>query len=107
MQVEGTTVVGRYELVGVNGSLLPASMKQDEAGAGDPHRGVAYPPGGGPPNRQDCPPSAGTVPWGAGASVRAVIQSETFVQRASRGADGVSPFLSPHRTAARTQQRSV
>jgi hypothetical protein len=37
MQVEGTTVVGRYELVGVNGSLLPASMKQDEAGAGDPH----------------------------------------------------------------------
>jgi hypothetical protein len=35
MQLEGTTVVGRYELVGVNGSLLPASMKQDEAGAGD------------------------------------------------------------------------
>ncbi len=37
MQLEGTTVVGRYELVGVNGSLLPASMKQDEAGAGDLH----------------------------------------------------------------------
>jgi hypothetical protein len=35
MQVEGTTVVGRYELVGVNGSLLPASM--GEAGAGDLH----------------------------------------------------------------------
>jgi hypothetical protein len=35
MQVEGTTVVGRYELVGVNGSLLPASIEQDEAAAGD------------------------------------------------------------------------
>jgi hypothetical protein len=35
MQVEGTTVVGRYELFGVNGSLLPASM--GEAGAGDLH----------------------------------------------------------------------
>jgi hypothetical protein len=35
MQVESTTVVGRYELVGVNGSLLPASIEQDEAGAGD------------------------------------------------------------------------
>lgn len=35
MQVERTTVAGRYELVGVNGSLLPASM--EEAGAGDPH----------------------------------------------------------------------
>jgi hypothetical protein len=37
MQVEGTAVVGRYELVGVNGSLLPASIEQDEAGAGDLH----------------------------------------------------------------------
>jgi hypothetical protein len=37
MQVESTTVVGRYELVGVNGSLLPASIEQDEAGAGDLH----------------------------------------------------------------------
>jgi hypothetical protein len=37
MQVESTTVVGRYELVGVNGSLLPASIEQDEAGAGDRH----------------------------------------------------------------------
>jgi hypothetical protein len=37
MQVEGMTVVGRYELVGVNGSLLPASIEQDEAGAGDLH----------------------------------------------------------------------
>ena len=35
MQVESTTVVGRYELVGVNGSLLPVSIEQDEAGAGD------------------------------------------------------------------------
>lgn len=34
MQVEGATVVGRYELVGVNGSLLPASIGQDEAGVG-------------------------------------------------------------------------
>jgi hypothetical protein len=38
---------------------------------------------------------AGTVRWGAGASVRTAIQSETFVQRACRGADGVSLFLSP------------
>jgi hypothetical protein len=30
-------VVGRYELVGVNGSLLPASMDEVEAGAGDLH----------------------------------------------------------------------
>ncbi|HUQ14937.1 MAG TPA: hypothetical protein VM094_02695, partial [Gemmatimonadales bacterium] len=30
-------MVGRYELVGVNGSLLPASIEQDEAGAGDLH----------------------------------------------------------------------
>jgi hypothetical protein len=37
MQVESTTVVGRYELVGMNGSLLPASIEQDEAGAGDLH----------------------------------------------------------------------
>ena len=37
MQVESTTVVGRYELVGVNGSLLPASIEQNEAGAGDLH----------------------------------------------------------------------
>jgi len=37
MQVESTTVVGRYELVGVNGSLLPVSIEQDEAGAGDLH----------------------------------------------------------------------
>ena len=37
MQVESTTVVGRYELVGVNGSLLPASIEQGEAGAGDLH----------------------------------------------------------------------
>ena len=37
MQVEGTTVAGRYELVGVNGSLLPASIEQDEAAAGDLH----------------------------------------------------------------------
>jgi hypothetical protein len=37
MQVEGMTVVGRYELVGVNGSLLPASIEQNEAGAGDLH----------------------------------------------------------------------
>lgn len=36
IQVEHTTVVGRYELVGVNGSLLPASI--DEAGAGDLHQ---------------------------------------------------------------------
>ncbi len=35
MQVEGATVVGRYELVGVNGSLLPASIGQDEAGVGE------------------------------------------------------------------------
>jgi hypothetical protein len=35
--MRGATVVGRYELVGVNGSLLPASMEQIEAGAGDPH----------------------------------------------------------------------
>ena len=38
IQTERTTVVGRYELVGVNGSLLPASMDQDEAGAGDLHQ---------------------------------------------------------------------
>jgi hypothetical protein len=38
IEVQRTTVVGRYELVGVNGSLLPASMDQDEAGAGDLHR---------------------------------------------------------------------
>jgi hypothetical protein len=31
------TVVGRYELVGVNGSLLPASIDQVEAGAGTLH----------------------------------------------------------------------
>jgi hypothetical protein len=37
IQVEDTTVVGRYELVGVNGSLLPASMKEGEAGADDLH----------------------------------------------------------------------
>jgi hypothetical protein len=37
MQVESTTVVGRYELVGVNGSLLPASMEEVEVGAGDLH----------------------------------------------------------------------
>jgi hypothetical protein len=37
MQVESTTVVGRYELVGVNGSLLPASIEQEEAGVGDLH----------------------------------------------------------------------
>jgi len=37
IQVQRTTVVGRYELVGVNGSLLPAPMDQNEAGAGDPH----------------------------------------------------------------------
>ena len=60
-----------------------------------PRRGVAYPPGGGPPNRQDCPPSAGTVRRGSGASLRHEIQSETFVQRACRGTDGVSLFLSP------------
>jgi hypothetical protein len=30
-------VVGRYELVGVNGSLLPASMDEVETGAGDLH----------------------------------------------------------------------
>jgi hypothetical protein len=35
IQAERTTVVGRYELVGVNGSLLPASLKEGEAGAGD------------------------------------------------------------------------
>jgi hypothetical protein len=35
MQVESMTMVGRYELVGVNGSLLPASIEQVEAGAGD------------------------------------------------------------------------
>jgi hypothetical protein len=38
IQTERTTVVGRYELVGVNGSLLPASMDQDEAGTGDLHQ---------------------------------------------------------------------
>lgn len=38
IQTERVTVVGRYELVGVNGSLLPASMDQDEAGAGDLHQ---------------------------------------------------------------------
>ena len=32
-------MVGRYELVGVNGSLLPASMEHGEAGAGDLHHG--------------------------------------------------------------------
>lgn len=37
IRVERTTVVGRYELVGVNGSLLPASMDHGEAGAGDRH----------------------------------------------------------------------
>jgi hypothetical protein len=37
MQVESMTMVGRYELVGVNGSLLPASIEQVEAGAGDLH----------------------------------------------------------------------
>jgi hypothetical protein len=36
-QVESLTVVGRYELIGVNGSLLPASMDRDEAGTGDLH----------------------------------------------------------------------
>jgi hypothetical protein len=35
MQVESMTMAGRYELVGVNGSLLPASIEQGEAGAGD------------------------------------------------------------------------
>jgi hypothetical protein len=30
-------VTGRYELVGVNGALLPASMEQVEAGGGDLH----------------------------------------------------------------------
>ena len=34
IRAERTTVVGRYELVGVNGSLLPASMEEAEAGAG-------------------------------------------------------------------------
>ena len=38
IEVEPATVVGRYELVGVNGSLLPASMEQVEAGAGDQQR---------------------------------------------------------------------
>lgn len=37
-QVESFTVVGRYELIGVNGSLLPASLDRDEAGAGDPQQ---------------------------------------------------------------------
>lgn len=37
MQAGRVTVVGRYELVGVNGSLLPASIDPREAG-GDPHR---------------------------------------------------------------------
>ena len=37
IRVERTTVVGRYELVGVNGSLLPASMDHGEAGADDLH----------------------------------------------------------------------
>jgi hypothetical protein len=37
MQVEGMTVVGRYQLVGVNGSLLPAAMGDEAAGAGDLH----------------------------------------------------------------------
>jgi hypothetical protein len=35
----GATVVGRYELVGVNGSLLPASMERVEVGAGNRHHG--------------------------------------------------------------------
>ena len=35
----GATVVGRYELVGVNGSLLPASMERVEAGPGNQHHG--------------------------------------------------------------------
>jgi hypothetical protein len=35
MQVDSMTMAGRYELVGVNGSLLPASIEQGEAGAGD------------------------------------------------------------------------
>ena len=37
MQAERVTVAGRYELVGINGSLLPASSDPREAG-GDPHR---------------------------------------------------------------------
>ena len=38
IQAGRATVVGRYELVGVNGSLLPASMEYGEAGAGDPRQ---------------------------------------------------------------------
>jgi hypothetical protein len=38
IQAERTTVVGRYELVGVNGSLLPASLEDGEVGGGDLHR---------------------------------------------------------------------
>lgn len=38
IQAERATVVGRYELLGMNGNLLPASMDQGEAGAGDRHQ---------------------------------------------------------------------